>query len=78
MSFNETPPNRLNISLDQTQPVYCGNCGYNVFNQGIFLRKAPRLLTGSPVDSYLPIPVFYCVKCKHVNEEFLPKEQQSL
>lgn len=78
MSLDQTPPNRINIPLDQTQAVYCNNCEYDVFNQGIFLRKAPRLLTGSPVDSYIPIPVFYCVKCKHVNNEFLPKEQKSL
>jgi hypothetical protein len=28
------------------------------------------------MPSYIPIPVFACLKCNHVNKEFLPREIQ--
>ena len=67
-----------NISLDQTTGVTCNECGNTFFKQDLVLRKASGLLTGSPQDSYIPIPVFGCTKCGHVNQEFLPRELRSL
>lgn len=69
---------QLNISIEETTEVLCEQCGNNTFQQAVFLRKAPRLLTGSPTDSYIPIPAFSCTSCGHVNKEFLPKIQPSL
>lgn len=37
------------------------------------LRKVSRILMGDTKDGVLPIPVFTCSKCGHVNKEFLPK-----
>jgi uncharacterized Zn finger protein len=63
---------QLNISLDKTTGVNCGSCGHDVFIEGVILRKASRLLTGTAQDALIPIPVFACSKCGSVNEEFLP------
>jgi hypothetical protein len=65
---------QLNISLDKTTPLICDSCGGSVFQEGTVLRKASKFLTGTTQDGILPIPTFYCVKCGHVNEEFLPAE----
>jgi uncharacterized Zn finger protein len=62
----------LNISLDQTQALKCEKCDNQTFNQSFLLRKASRLLTGSPQDALIPIQVFACTKCGHVNNEFMP------
>lgn len=69
---------QLNIPLDQTTAVICSECSGEVFVQGMFLRKASRVLTGNPTDGYLPIPTFFCANCGAVNEEFKPKEQSVL
>jgi hypothetical protein len=63
---------QLNISLDKTTAMSCDKCGHEVFIEGLILRKASRFLTGTAQDSLVPIPVFSCTKCGHVNEEFLP------
>jgi uncharacterized Zn finger protein len=65
---------QLNISLDKTTPLVCDSCGGNVFQEGTVLRKASKFLTGTTQDGIIPIPTFYCVKCGHVNEEFIPAE----
>lgn len=59
--------------LSNTKPIVCENCGNDVFVEGVKLRKVSRLLTGDTKDAVLPIPVFVCSKCYHVNKEFLPK-----
>ena len=64
---------KLNISLDKTQEITCEKCGHNVFQEGLMLRKASKFLTGTAQDALIPLPVFSCSSCGHVNEEFLPE-----
>lgn len=63
----------MNELLSNTKPVICEECGNDVFVEGTKLRKVSRLLTGDTKDGVLPIPVFVCSKCGHVNKEFMPK-----
>ena len=64
---------KLNISLDKTQEIICEKCNHNVFQEGLMLRKASKFLTGTTQDALIPLPVFSCSACGHVNEEFLPE-----
>jgi hypothetical protein len=64
---------KLNISLDKTQEVSCEKCNGLVFQEGLMLRKASKFLTGTAQDALIPLPVFSCSACGHVNEEFLPE-----
>ena len=68
---------KLNVSLDKTTAMTCDGCGHEVFQEGMMLRKVSKFLTGNPQDGLVPIPVFMCTKCGHVNQEFLPKELQT-
>ena len=68
----------VNVSLDQTSPVSCDDCGHLYFEQALHIRKVSGLLTGTGQTSYLPIPVFACTACGHINTEFLPKEVKDL
>jgi len=64
----------LNISLDKTTELVCDECGNLAFQEVVLLRKASRFITGTAQDAMIPIPVFACSKCGHVNEEFLPMQ----
>jgi len=64
----------LNITLDKTSAVSCDECSHEVFQEGVMLRKASRFITGTAQDAIIPIQVFTCTKCGHVNEEFLPTQ----
>lgn len=70
--MNQEQP-RLNIDLNKTQEVVCEKCGGKVFQEGLMLRKASKFLTGTMQDALIPLPVFSCSACGHVNEEFLPE-----
>ena len=71
-------PNQLNVDFKQTLPVTCDECGHTYFDQALVIRKASGILTGTGQPSYVPIPVFACKSCGHVNSEFLPKEGPTL
>jgi uncharacterized Zn finger protein len=62
----------LNITLDKTTGMSCDECSNEIFQEGVMLRKASRFITGTAQDAMIPIPVFVCSKCGHVNEEFIP------
>jgi DNA-directed RNA polymerase subunit RPC12/RpoP len=64
----------MNISLDKTTGVACTKCKHMVFQEGVILRKASRFITGTAQDALIPISVFTCINCGHVNEEFLPTQ----
>jgi hypothetical protein len=67
----------INISLDKTAAVACDECSNQTFAEGTLLRKASRFLTGTAQDALIPIQIFYCTKCGHTNEEFLPIQLRS-
>jgi uncharacterized Zn finger protein len=71
----QTP--KLNVSLNKTVAFECDECQNQVFIQGVLLRKASKFLTGTTQDAVVPIPIFACSKCGHVNQEFIPKELQT-
>lgn len=66
------------ISLDQTEGIVCEECQNTYFTEALVIRKASGLLVGSSKPSYIPIPVFQCTMCGHVNSDFLPKELKNL
>ena len=68
----------LNVDISQTLPVTCDECSHTYFEQGLVIRKASGFLTGTGKPTYIPIPVFLCKKCGHVNSEFQPKQGKEL
>jgi hypothetical protein len=69
------PKQQMNVSLKDTSPLSCEKCSGEVFSEGLLLKKVSRFLVGSDKDAIMPIQVLFCANCKHVNEEFMPKEK---
>jgi uncharacterized Zn finger protein len=68
----------LNVDFNQTVPVICEKCSSPYFKQTLVIRKVPGILVGQKEHSFVPIPVFSCDSCGHVNEEFRPKQGTQL
>lgn len=64
---------KINIDITQTTEILCDECGHNVFLQGVMIRRLSAVLSPNGQESLIPIPVFECSKCGHVNKSFLPK-----
>jgi len=65
---------QFNLDLSQTTPVICEECGHEHFTEVSLMRKLSPMLSPTGQAAMIPIPVYACAKCGHVNKEFLPKD----
>ena len=65
----------LNVDFSQTTSEVCESCGNNTFTQVYQMRKLSALLSPTGQETMIPIQVFVCAKCGHINKGFLPKEE---
>jgi hypothetical protein len=70
-----TKPPQFNIDFSQTHPLKCDECGNQYFNEVLMIRKLSALLSPTGQAALIPIPMYACSNCRHVNEEFLPEDQ---
>ena len=58
------------IDMSQTSSVKCEKCENSTFKQTLLIRKMSALVSPSGQETVIPIGVFACEKCGHVNAEF--------
>ena len=58
------------INLREMDFIVCESCGFDQFKEVTYLKKVPKLLTGSPEDNMVPFPTYMCNDCGHVNIDF--------
>ena len=69
---NEQP--QMNIDFSQTTEEVCERCKNDTFHHVYRIRKLSKLLSPTGQETIIPIQVFACAKCGHINKGFLPKE----
>ena len=72
MDNNQQP--KMNIDINQTTAEICEECENDTFTQVYKMRTLSKLLSPTGQETKIPIQVFACAKCGHINEGFLPKE----
>lgn len=63
------------VGLEQTEGITCDSCGSDTFHPAFLLRKVSALISPTGKETVIPVQVFACDSCGHVNEEFLPIEK---
>ena len=58
------------IDMSQTTPIKCEKCENQTFKQTLLIRKLSALVAPNGQETVIPIGVFACEKCGHVNAEF--------
>ena len=72
MENNQQP--QMNIDFSQTTAEVCEKCENDTFQQVYRMRKLSALLSPTGQETMIPIQVFACAKCSHINKGFQPKE----
>ena len=65
---------QMNVDFSQTIAEVCESCGNDTFHHVFKMRKLSALLSPTGEETMIPIQVFACTKCGHINKGFLPKE----
>ena len=66
-------PNQQQVTLEMMKSattIKCEKCESTRFEEVVELRKLSKSVTGQDKDTLVPIPMFACKKCGHVNDEF--------
>ena len=58
------------IDFSKTSQIKCEACGCSTFKQTLLLRKMSALVAPGGQETIIPMQVFACEKCGHVNKEF--------
>jgi len=63
---------QVKVALKDTIDVACEKCGHKLFTQLMMFKKLSAVMSPTGEESMIPIQVFACNDCGHVNDEFLP------
>jgi len=72
MNNNEQP--QMKVDFSQTTAEVCEKCENDTFVQVYRMRKLSALLSPAGQETMIPVQVFACAKCGHINKGFQPKE----
>ena len=63
-------PTLDNIDLTHAKTLECEKCKCKAFKQSLLLKKLSPLLSPTGQGALIPVAVFACDNCGHVNKEF--------
>ena len=70
------PSQKMNVDFTQTTAEVCESCGHDLFIPAFKMRKLSALLAPTGQPTMIPVQVFSCAKCGHINDVFLPKNER--
>ena len=75
MGGGQTPPGaQINVKASDLKDIVCDNCGCKFFRHVHAFKRLSALISPSGKEQIVPIPIYRCDECGHINDEFLPKD----
>ena len=65
-----------NFALSGATNVACEKCDNSLFETAFIVKKVTAGMSPTGQEGIIPIPIFLCKKCGHINEEFAPTEDR--
>jgi len=56
-----------------SKTIACEECGHETFKNEFLIKAVSALVSPTGKEVHVPIPVFACAKCSHVNKSFMPE-----
>tara|TARA_Y100001963_G_scaffold102164_1_gene140608 strand:- start:241 stop:474 length:234 start_codon:yes stop_codon:yes gene_type:complete len=68
---------QMKVDISQTTAVNCEleSCKNDTFIPAFKMRRMSALLSPHGKETMIPMQVFACAKCGHINEDFQTKEE---
>lgn len=57
--------------VESAKNVACEKCSSEIMKQAFIIKVVSALMTGDGKDTYVPVPIFVCNDCNHVNSVFV-------
>ena len=69
----QLPQTNINVRLDDLTDVKCDECEGEYFRTVMLMKRLSPLVSPAGKEQIVPIQIFRCDDCGHVNEVFIPK-----
>lgn len=63
--------NLTQAQVESAKNIACEKCRSEIMKQAFVIKVVSALMTGDNKDTYVPVPIFVCNSCNHVNEVFV-------
>ena len=63
-------PTLDNVDLTHAKDIVCEQCDHHGFKQTMMLKRLSALVSPNGQESIVPVMVFACESCNHINKEF--------
>ena len=63
---------QVKLNLSDTETIVCEKCGNGLFIQSFFLKKISALVSPTGQESMIPVQVYSCGNCGHINKSLNP------
>ena len=67
----------VQLDLSQAETILCEKCGNGLFIQSFFLKKLSALVSPTGQEAIIPLQVYSCGNCGHINTKLNPTTQPS-
>ena len=67
------PQQQIQVNMNDAEDLTCDKCNHKYFTQLMMFKKISAVMSPTGEESLIPIQVFACNECGHVNEQFIPK-----
>lgn len=69
---NKRDEEDIKKKITHVPTVRCDSCGHHVFTPGTLFKRFDAKNSPSGEEMLVPVEVYECSKCGHVNKEFMP------
>ena len=67
----------VQVDLTQADTVLCEKCSNGLFIQSFFLKKVSALMSPTGQEAIIPVQVYSCGNCGHINSKLNPTAKPS-
>ena len=65
---------QVNINPSDLVDILCDKCGSQCFEPVYLFKKLSAVLSPTGQENIIPMQLYKCADCGHINEMFLPKD----
>tara|TARA_B100000287_G_C20144773_1_gene587725 strand:- start:98 stop:337 length:240 start_codon:yes stop_codon:yes gene_type:complete len=69
-------PDLSSLDMSHAKTLECESCSCKAFKQTLMLKKMSALISPTGQETIVPVGVFACEACGHINKEFVDAEIQ--
>ena len=64
---------QMQVKLSDADDVFCDECNNAYFVPVVMIKRLSPLVSPTGEEAMVPMQVFQCNACNHINESFMPK-----